>query len=165
MWTILKFEKKNFHNLKNDIIKRVGKDTKFYTPKLLIKIKKNNKLYNKEFTLLGDYMFCFHKNFKSTKLINTYNNMKGLKYFLNGFLESQNEISEFVLKCKENENEQGFLDQNFFDLRVNKSYKFFSGPFTNQIFKIVELQKNKINILIGKINTSVRKRDFLFQPV
>ena len=67
MWTILKFEKKNFHNLKNDIIKRVGKDTKFYTPKLLIKIKKNNKLYNKEFTLLGDYMFCFHKNFKSTK--------------------------------------------------------------------------------------------------
>ena len=91
--------------------------------------------------------------------------MKGLKYFLNGFLESQNEISEFVLKCKENENEQGFLDQNFFDLRVNKSYKFFSGPFTNQIFKIVELQKNKINILIGKINTSVRKRDFLFQPV
>ena len=62
MWTILKFEKKNFHNLKNDIIKRVGKDTKFYTPKLLIKIKKNNKLYNKEFTLLGDYMFCFHNN-------------------------------------------------------------------------------------------------------
>ena len=31
--------------------------------------------------------------------------------------------------------------------------------------QIIDLQKNKLNILIGKINTSIKKEEFLFQPI
>ncbi len=80
-------------------------------------------------------------------------------------MRSQKEISDFIKKCKENENENGFLKQTFYEFKLEKKYKFISGPFANQIFKIINLQKNRLNILIGKINTSVKKNDFLFQPI
>ena len=104
-------------------------------------------------------------DFKDNNLLNSYKNIKGLKYILNGFQNSQTEISNFISKCKENENEKGFLKQTFFEFKLKKHYKFISGPFANQIFQIIDLQKNKLNILIGKINTSIKKEEFLFQPI
>ena len=165
MWLIIKSEKKNINFLKKGLGKRLGKDIKFYIPKILIKTLKNKKVYNKEFNLLGEYIFCFHKNFENIDTLNSFNNIKGLKYILNGFVRSQKEISDFIKKCKENENENGFLKQTFFEFKLEKKYKFISGPFANQIFKIINMQKNRLNILIGKINTSVKKEDFLFQPI
>ena len=109
---------------------------------------KNNKLIYKEFNLLGDYLFCFHKSFNNFSTINKLKFTKGLKYFLTGFVQSQEEIKKFIEKCKESENEEGYLSQNFFELYVNSKYQFSSGPFTEMIFKVVELQKNKINITI-----------------
>ena len=82
-----------------------------------------------------------------------------------GFKESQKEIIDFIKKCKSYENEKGFLLQNFYDLVLNKSYQFFSGPFTNKIFKIVEIQKNKINILMGNLRTTVKKENSFFRPI
>ena len=55
MWTILKFDKKNPSLLKENLIKKLGKDLKLYHPKILVQKYKNNKLINKEFDLLGLY--------------------------------------------------------------------------------------------------------------
>ena len=89
MWTAIKFDKKNFHLLKEDFLKKIGKEFIIYKPKILIQKYKNNKLINKEVDLLGDYLFCFHKNFCKKSTINQLKFSRGLKYFLDGFIELQ----------------------------------------------------------------------------
>ena len=69
------------------------------------------------------------------------------------------------MRCKEIENEEGFITQSIFDTEINKFYKFTSGPFTEKIFKILNLQKNKISIIMGNIKTTIKKKEFLFNPV
>ena len=165
MWTIVKFDKKKLGSLKEDLKKKLDKDLIFYTPKLLIQKYKNNKMIQKEYDLLGDYLFCFHKSFKDTKKIQELKFSRGLKYFLGGFIQSQNEIRNFVEKCKESENKEGYLSKNFLELHVNSIYKFSSGPFTEMIFKILNLHKNKINILLGNFKTTIKRNDFLFTQV
>ena len=41
----------------------------------------------------------------------------------------------------------------------------FHGPFTEKIFQIINLQKNKIRILMGNIKTTINNKDFLFSPI
>lgn len=165
MWTVIKFDKKRLSSLKEDFYKKFGENYKIYIPKICLKNYKNNKIIRKEINLLGNYLFCYHNSFDDTANINKLNNLRGLKYCLSGFKDSQHEIEDFINKCKSSEDKNGFLSNNFFDLKINKKYKFISGPFTNQIFKIIELQKNKINILMGNIKSTVIKKDFLFQPI
>ena len=164
MWAIIKFDKKNFEFLKKDFKKKLGEDITIYTPRLLVHKHKKNKLISVEFNLLGDYLFCFHKKFQNSNTINALRFTKGLKYFLSGFNESQNEIKDFIKKCKESENSKGYLTQNFFHLCKNSDYKFTTGPFTEKIFRIIDLQKNKINILLGNIKTTINRKRFLFNP-
>lgn len=164
MWTIVKFDKKKIEFLKKDFSEKLGNEFKLYSPKLLIQKYQRDKLIDKEFNLLGDYMFCYHKDFKDPLTIKKLQFCRGLKYFLNGFVKSQKQINEFVNKCKISENDKGFLSQNFYQLQINTNYKFSSGPFSETIFKIVNLQKNKIDILMGNIKTSVKKGKFLFSP-
>jgi len=165
MWTILKFEKTKLELLKTDLRQKIGNDFKIYIPKIQIQKYKNNKLKNIELDLLGDYLLFFHKSFKDNKSLYTLKSSRGLKYFLDGFIQSQNDIKEFIDRCKETECEKGFLSKDFFKLYLNKKYQFSSGPFTNKIFQIISLQKNKINILLGNVRTSVKKEDFIFYPV
>ncbi len=165
MWTIVKIDKKKLNFFKDDLAKKLGSQCIFYSPKLIVQKYKNTKLINKEFHLLGDYIFCFHNEFRNPLTICKLKFTKGLKYFLNGFSQSQNEISDFVAKCKEAENQKGYLSINFCDLQNNKNYKFASGPFTEKIFKIINLQKNNIEILIGNIKTKINKKKFLINPI
>ena len=165
MWTILKFDKKRIEFLKKDLEKNLGKDYKIYRPKLFIQKYKNNKLIQKEFNLLGDYLLCYHRDFKDPETINKLKFCRGLKYFLTGFIESQKEIEKFVNKCKSSETEKGYLSQNFYKLNINSEYKFATGPFVDKIFKIINLQKNRIDILMGNIKTTIKKQEFLFSPV
>ena len=165
MWTIIKFEKKNLSFLKSDLEKKLGTDCKFYIPKLLFKRYKKNKWEKKVFNLLGDYLFCFNEKFNDSRVIKTINYIRGLKYVLQGFNQSQCEIKEFIEKCKISEDSEGYISEQFYDLKINSNYKFFSGPFTNSIFKILQLQKNKIRILMGNFKTTIKKKDFLFQPI
>ena len=165
MWTIIKFDRKNIGILKEDFKKKLGKDVTIYSPKLLIQKYKKNKSFNKEFNLLGDYLFCFHRDFKNPETLNLLKFTRGLKYFLGGFNESQDEIEKFIKKCNESENAKGYLTQNFFDICKNSNYKFTSGPFSEKIFKIINLQKNKINILLGNIRTTIKNEEFSFTPL
>ena len=54
---------------------------------------------------------------------------------------------------------------NLFKHEINKIYKFASGPFTQKIFKIINLNKEKIDVLIGNLKTRINRKEFLFKPV
>ena len=164
MWTIIKFDKKRLDFLKKDLEKKLGKDFIIYKPKLLIQKYKKNKTISQEINLLGDYLFCFHDNFKNSETVNRLKFSKGLKYFLNGFIKSQKEIKKFIQKCKGSENNKGYLSSDFFEINLNKEYKFHNGPFIGMIFKILKLQKNKINIILGNKKTILSKNQFLYSP-
>tara|TARA_B110000444_G_C18560106_1_gene464381 strand:- start:109 stop:606 length:498 start_codon:yes stop_codon:yes gene_type:complete len=165
MWTIIKFDKKGLSFLKKDFQSKLGSNFKIYIPKFFLHKYKNNKLIKKEFNLLGDYLFCYHKEFVKPQILSQLKYCRGLKYFLSGFIKSQNEIEKFVLKCKNSEDDSGYLSKNFHQLQISSKYKFMTGPFTEMIFEIINLQKNKIDIFMGNIKTSIKKKDFLFNPV
>jgi len=40
-----------------------------------------------------------------------------------------------------------------------------SGPFSDKVFTILEKNKNRINILLGNIKTSIDKKNFLYSPI
>ena len=164
MWAILKIDRKKFSVLKKDLKDKLGADTIFYNPKLLIQKYKNNKLIKKELNLLGDYLFCFHTDLNNAKTKSQLKFVRGLKYLLDGFIHSQNEIKDFIYTCKNSEN-AGYLSTNFLNLDKNKQYKFASGPFVDTIFKIINLQKNKIDILMGNFKTTINKKKFLITSV
>ena len=165
MWTILKFNKKNIALLKKDFINKLGKDVKFYMPKLQLKKFLKKKIYIKESFLLGDYLMCFHKDFSKRSVLTSLKYCKGLKYFLNDVLNSQNEIEKFISKCKENEDENGFIKSTFFDFKNKRNYEIISGPFTNMIFNIIQENKLSIKALIGNYRITVSKEQNLFRPV
>ncbi len=164
MWTVIKFDKKKMNYLKDQLKLKFGKDLKFYCPKVLIKKFKNNQLIKKEFNLLGDYIFCFNKKFSETIFLNQAKYTRGVKYILDGINKSQNEIEDFIIKCKKAENDDGYITQNFYDGEVNGSYRFSSGPFAQKIFKILDIQKNRISIMMGNIKTNINKKDLLYIP-
>ena len=165
MWVVLKFDRKRLNFLKEDFNRKLGKDCVFYDPKMLIQKFKGNKLSKIEFNVLGNYLFCFHKNFSVSNLYNELNFCRGLKYFLDGCFQCQREINDFIIKCKSLENKEGYITSNLLNLHENKKYIFSSGPFTEKIFKIINLQKNKIDILMGNLKTTINKEKFLFKPI
>ena len=72
---------------------------------------------------------------------------------------------EFISRCKKFENESGYISQSLYSEQINKYYKFTDGPFVNKIFKIIDLQKKKIDILIGNLKTNINKKEFLYSPI
>ena len=90
--------------------------------------------------------------------------LRPLKYFLEGSTLFQREIEKFISKCKSLENEAGYLSNDLYELNANSKYKFSSGPFAEKIFKIMQLQKNKIDILIGDFKATISKEKYSFYP-
>ena len=165
MWTIIKIDKKKLDFLKNDFKKILGNGMEIYSPTFLVEKVEKNKPVKKKLKLFGDYFFCYHKKLSDRGIINSLQFTRGLKYFLNGFQSSQSEIEAFVTKCKNSEDKQGFLTQNFFDLNIKKQYIFKNGPFAENIFKIMKFQKDNLRILLGNFKTSIKRKDYLFLPI
>lgn len=165
MWIILKYDKKNFNNLKNELIKKTDSNLKIYFPKILLNKINRGKNFKKEINIMGDYIFCFHQKFNEKKFILTVKYLIGIKYILDGYFESQREICKFIESFKKLENNEGFISKNFYSINLEKEYRFLSGPFVSKIFKIIELQKNKIKILIDKLKIDIKKEDYFFKPV
>ena len=165
MWTVIKEDKKKIRFLANELKNKLGNDFVLYDPKLKIQKNFNNQIKEKEISLLGDYVFCHHSKFGNESTIKNLKFTRGLKFFLDGFRQSQVEIKLFIDKCKNFENEEGYLSQSFFNINLNKEYKFITGPFLDAVFKIVNIQKNKIDIMLGNLKTTIRKSEFLFKPL
>ena len=165
MWTVIKFDDKKIEFLKKDFKRKLGEDIKIYIPKFTIQKYRNNIKIIKEYNLLGDYLFCFHKKFEDSRIKKTLRFSRGLKYFLTGSTDSQSEISEFIKRCKESEDKSGYITKSFFELYINSNYEFISGPFGSKIFEIINLQKNKIDILLGNIKVKINRSQYLFVPV
>ena len=165
MWIVIKFEKRGINLFKHEIKKKFGENFKLYSPQLTMQNFKRNKLKEKKIYLLGDYAFCYHTKFSDENFLRQLNFTKGVKYFLNGFKESQREICNFIKNLKGLENENGYITHSIYKTEVNKIYKFASGPFTQKIFKIINLNKEKIDVLIGNLKTRINRKEFLFKPV
>ncbi len=168
MWAVIKFDKKKLCELKNDLSRKLGSDPDIYIPKLNLQKFKNKKVYNLDNFLLGDYLLCYHNNFVLSNTIQSLKYCRGLKYFLPGFLSSQEEISKFINYCKNHEDDQGYLKQSFFNLnyKKNKTLKFISGPFNQVVFNLIQDGHNKFKVLINNLNVTVSKKKYhFFKPV
>tara|TARA_B100000965_G_scaffold406818_1_gene449128 strand:+ start:567 stop:1064 length:498 start_codon:yes stop_codon:yes gene_type:complete len=165
MWAIIKFDKKKYNLLKKELKSNFGDDCTIYRPLLLIEKFTKNKLVKKEISLLNDYLFCFHKSFEKKNALNKLKYFVGLKYFLNGFHYSQSEIENFVKNLKKIENDEGYITRSIFEVEINKFYKFNTGSFANKIFKVLSLQKNKLNIMMGNLKSTINKNEFIFSPL
>ncbi len=164
MWAVFKVNIKELNLFKEDIIKKLNSDVTFYAPKVIFKVFNKNKEKKKEQYLLGDYIFCFNEKFEDEKIFNSIKFTKSLKYIAQGIKIYQKEIKDFIKKCKSYENSNGYVSLDFYDLKINKNYKFTSGPFINQIFKVLSIQKLKMQILTGGIKISLKRNRFLFNP-
>ena len=160
MWVVAKIKTNQLSQFKEKLNIKF-KDTKYYFPK----IKQIGKKVKIEKNILGNYIFCFHENFKDNNKIIVSQYTKGLEYFLNGYKNSQKQISEFICFCKKNENKDGFLSQSFFqDIHFNKG-KFISGPLANIVFEILGSEKKYLNILLGNKEIKLNKNcDISFLP-
>ena len=165
MWTVIKIDKKKSNLFKIEMIKKLGSECEFYAPKIKVVSIRNNRKIEKDFFLLGDYIFCHHEKFNHQNIINQLKSIIGLKYFINNFCFAQREIKHFVEKCKQMESQDGFIKETLFNIYINKNYKFISGALSGNLFKILELNKTKISILIGSIKAKLdRKKSYLFNP-
>ena len=48
---------------------------------------------------------------------------------------------------------------------INKFYKFNTGSFADKIFKVLSLQKNKLNIIMGNLKSTINKNEYIFSPL
>jgi hypothetical protein len=165
MWAVLKYDKKLLNILKIELTKKLGKKCRFYQPKIKYNKYFKNKLVHKEFSLLGNYIFFHHNDLKNENIINSLRSIKGLKYFLNGYSKSQKELSSFVSQCEKSEDKNGFINDNFVSLIYNNYYKFKTGPFVDKLFKLVNFNKEYLEILLGNIKTKIKTNSYLIEPV
>lgn len=165
MWVVIKLEKGGINILKKEIRKKLGDNFQVYYPQLIVQNFQRNKLIKKSINLLGDYSFCYHSKLSDEINIRQLKFTRGVKYLLNGFKESQKEINDFIKNLKSLENKNGHITHSIYKTEVNKAYKFSSGPFTQKIFKIINLNKEKIDVLIGNLKTRINRKEFLFKPV
>ena len=165
MGAIIKFKKKNFQLMKRELIKRNSGKTNFYQPLIKVQKKKGVKSSFKEFPILGNYIFCFNQNFANENFIYSLKNIKGMEYILNGYRSSQIEIKKFINKCKNSQNNEGFLSYKFYDLVLNKKYQFTTGPLTNSIFQLINIEKNKIDVAVNSFKISLYKKQLNFKTI
>ena len=164
MWIVAKYDKKRANFFLEDLKKKLKDKVVIYNPRVKIEKFYKKKLISKEFNILGDYIFCFNPKFANQKILDNLQFTKGLKYFLSGFYKSQKEIKDFIKKCKKSENENGFISADFFDIELNKKYKFNSGPLLNLIFQVIEVQKTKFKIIMSDKIATIKK-GFLFSSL
>ena len=166
MWIVIKYKTKEQNYLLKELKDKIGKDIKICTPKIKFDYFLNNKIKNNKKYLLGDYLLCYHDKFKEKKYLDMISFLRGLKYYLKDFISSQKEIKLFVNRCKNFQNNEGFISQDFFDFKNSKEFKFFSGPFANMVFELIKKEnKVKLKCLIGNFRLTLTGKDKLYFPV
>jgi len=164
MWIVFKYKSKEYNIFKKSIKTRLGNDVRFYNPRIKYSKLAKNKIKFFEKYLLDNYAFCYSKLFQEKKFLSSLLYIKGLCYFLQGYIQDQTQIVSFINFCKKNEESDGNLKQSFFSEFKIKKAKFLSGPFSNIIFEILEKKKSKIKILLGnkEILVNNNKHNFYY---
>ena len=116
MWIIVKCKNNEQNLFEKNINQKMFEKVKIFNPKIKLNFFKNNKLIVKTKPLLNNYLFCYHKKFSDTKILRCISNTKGLMYLLQGSNLYQNEIEHFIKYCKYNEDENGYIKQNFLEI-------------------------------------------------
>ena len=166
MWIIAKYKINELNILKKKLNEILGNDPEYFIPQI-----KYNKIIKQKFktfqkSILEGYLICFHSKFTNKHILNLLKYTKGINYILEGFKNNQEEILNFVKRCKEFEDKDGFIQQDFFNNKNFTKAKFVSGPFTNLVFDILSKQSDRIEILIGKYKTTISKNSsFLYRPI
>ena len=163
MWTIIKYKKKQRNIMINNLKKIMGEDKLlFYSPKIIYERKIKSKVKKVIKPILGNYLFCFNKNFSDKKFSLKLKYTKGLDYFLDGYIQSQSNISEFIMFCKNYENDEGSLSQSFFSVFEKNKAKFINGPLSNVIFEIIEKKKKITKGSLGSMTVIIKNNSNLF---
>ena len=166
MWVVLKYKKNELDLLKQDLKKTLGALPIIFQPKIRYQKLIRHKIIFLEKNILDDYLICYHEKFKESKMLKILNNLRGLKYFLEGSNNNQREIISFVNCCKKNQDKDGYIKQSFFELSNIKKGIFMGGPFTNMIFTVIENQKDKLKVLMGNMKTTITKNsNFLYRSI
>ena len=166
MWVVAKVKIQEISIFKKKLFEKYGTEITFYSPKIEYNKYFGTKVKKFEKLILESYIFCYHKSFNETQMLNSNKFTKGLQYFLNGYMQNQNEIENFINYCKSFENKNGYLMPRFFKNIIRHKGKFITGPFANIMFEIIERQKNKLKILIGNIVTTISdNKKYLYRPV
>ena len=166
MWIVAKYKTNELNILKKNFKNILESDPEYFIPKIQYNkiIKQKFKTFQK--SLLEGYVICFHSKFSNSYILNLLKTARGINYIIEGFKHNQVEISNFVKRCKEFEDKDGFIKQDFF---INKNFtkaKFVSGPFTNLVFSILSKNSDRIEILMGKYKTTISKNSsLLYRPI
>ena len=72
MWAVAKIKNNELEIFKDNLIKKFGKETKFYYPKIECHRYLKNKLKKFEKLILGNYIFCYHRNFNNSIFLNKF---------------------------------------------------------------------------------------------
>jgi hypothetical protein len=165
MWTVLEIDQNLLNIFRKDFKKNTSSEAEIYCPKYLVQHFRKNKLKFKEIKLLNNYIFCFNSNFKNSNFLNTIKYLKGFKSCVPGYLNTQKEIIRYINTCKKSEDKFGYIKSEFFNINPKNNYRLKSGVFTNKIFEIMKFQKNKIEIMIGNLRVSTKKKNFIAHPI
>lgn len=155
MWIVAQIKHNESSILIESFKEKLGSSPELYSPKILIEKITKNKISSKKKFILDNYVFLKHEKFIDKKIVSSLKYTKGLQYILPFFENSQKEILAFISKCKTNENKLGYLSQSFFELVLNKKLELNTGPFAKFVGEVIEIQKNKIKLLVKNYTVSI----------
>ena len=162
MWLVVKIKSKEFQLFKKSLIEKI-KNVEIYAPRYECSGKTKNKKIFK--FILNSYVFIKSTSFNNDSSINKIKFTKGLQYLLEGYKNNQNQINSFIDYCKKNEDSKGNLNQTFFLNLSQSTYKFASGPFTNFVLNLLNINKNKVQAECnGKLISFKNDMQFLLVP-
>jgi hypothetical protein len=158
MWAVAKVNNKHFLYFEKEFHKKL-KGLKIYFPK----IKDNSE---KIINLLNNYIFCYHSAFANDLNFSLYKNLRGLDYFLPGYLKDQKQIRNFLNYCFIHQDKNGLITNSFFKKEIESEGKIIVGPLVNYFFKVAHKEKKKIYVNVGKFNVTISDDSkSLYQPV
>ena len=166
MWIVAQIKHNESSILIESFKEKLGSSPELYSPKILIEKITKNKISSKKKFILDNYVFLKHEKFIDKKIVSSLKYSKGLHYILPFFENSQKEILSFISKCKTNENKLGYLSQSFFELVLNKKLELNTGPFAKFVGEVIEIQKNKIKLLVKNYTVSISsEKAIIFQKL
>ena len=77
MWVVAKIKAKEVKIFKKNMIEKLGEDINFYCPKIEYQQYFKKKIKKIEKLALGNYIFCYHRNFNNSIFLDKLNLLKG----------------------------------------------------------------------------------------